>query len=435
MSESLQDIKRGPDRSTKEEWLLDYAINSMKKFDKRTPADGVCTQAEDAALITKCTWQIINSDDTLFGVVRRQRAGIDASRRVRLVPTPLGVLFLRCLEIDLDYLSMVGPIDQANPFIGLFKRHVARNPDADVAAGLHLDQVRYMLPFWTKIRRGLSDDELWAFSYGLNDTVAAIREEGRTQPFRSDWRRHTRPAAKNYDSLVEMIRALFKRHQRLLVVRVDFGYGKAHQSIPYAEVRKHRETLVRYLRRMALSQRKVFKAYALKLEHGLQKKWHFHALMFLDGNNVQRGVHHAMTFGEHWKNVITKGKGVYYNCHQNRWKYKTALGIGKIEAHEFDPRRALETNVAGYLVKPDFYGQMMKDAGDRLFFKSELPEAAERKRGRKRMKQDAFADLGSLALPFMPKRRARKTADEKPSTRSNGEPAQWQDPWDLLAQA
>ncbi|KVT93179.1 hypothetical protein WK60_12035 [Burkholderia ubonensis] len=419
----------------KEEWLLDYAINSMKKFDKRRPDDGACTRAEDAASITKCIWQILNSDDTLFSVVRRQRAGIDASHKVRLVPTPLGATFLSCLEIDLDYLAMVDPIDQANPFIGLFRRNVARNPDADVAAGLHLDQVRYMLPFWTKIRRGLSDDELWAFSYGLNDTVAAIREEGRTQSFRTEWRRHTRPAAKNYDSLVGMIRELFKRHQRLLVVRVDFGYGKAHQSIPYAEVRKHRETLVRYLRRMALSQRKVFKAYALKLEHGLQKKWHFHALMFLDGNGVQRGVHHAMVFGEHWKNVITKGKGVYYNCHKNRRKYKNAVGIGKIEAHEVDPRHALETNVAGYIVKPDFYGQLMKGERDRLFFKSEIREAAGCKRGRKRTKPEVSAELARRPLPFKSKRRARTMTNASPSKRSKDESAQWQDPWEMFAQA
>ncbi|WP_423391970.1 hypothetical protein [Burkholderia sp. LMG 21824] len=407
MNASFQENQRNQDQATKEEWLLDYAINSMKKFDKRTSVDGTCTRAEDAASITKCVWQIIISDDTLFRVVRKQGVVSSASRQVKLVPTPLGASFLSCLAIDLEYLSMIDPIDRANPFVALFKRNVARDPNADVAAGLHLDPVRYMLQYWSNIRRGLSDEDLWAFSYGLNDVVAAIREEGRTQSFCDEWRRHTRPAAKNYDSLLEMIRELFKQHHRLLVVRVDFGYGKAHQSIPYADVRRHREALVRYLRRMKLSKGNVFKAYALKLEHGLQKKWHFHALMFLDGNEVQRGVHHAMVFGEHWKNTITKGKGVYYNCHKNRSKYKNVLGIGKIEAHTVGPRRALEANVAGYIVKPDFYGQMMKDAGDRMFFKSELREAAGRKRGRKRTKPDVSAQLAKIPLPFKSKLRYR----------------------------
>ncbi|OSP96988.1 MULTISPECIES: inovirus-type Gp2 protein [Burkholderia] len=435
MNASLQETKLNRVQVVKEEWLLDYAINSMKKFDKRRPDDGACTRAEDAASITKCIWQIINSDDTLFSVVRRQGAANDALRKARFVSTLLGTVFLSCLEIDLEYLSMVDPIDRANPFVALFKRNVARDPDADAAAGLHLETVRYTLQYWSTIRRGLSDEELWSFSYGLNDAVAAIREEGRTRSFREQWRRYTRLAAKNYDSLLEMIRELFRRHQRLLVVRVDFGYGKVHQSIPYAEVRRHRVALVRYLRRMTLSRRMVFKAYALKLEHGLQKKWHFHALMFLDGNEVQRGIHHAMVFGEHWKNVITKGKGVYYNCHKNRRKYKNAVGIGKIEAHEVDPRHALEANVAGYIVKPDFYGQVMKDERDRLFFKSELREAAGCKRGRKRTKPDVSGELARRPFPFKSKRHARTMTNASPSKRSKDEPAQWQNPWKTFAQA
>lgn len=435
MNASLQETKITRDQQAKEEWLLDYAINSMKKFDKRTPADGACTRAEDAASITKCIWQIINSDDALFSIVRRQRVAFGAPRQVKLVPSRLGTEFLSCLEIDLEYLSMGDPIDRANPFVALFKRNVARDRDADAAAGLHLDPVRYTLQYWARIRRGLSDEELWAFSYGLNDTIAAIRAAGQTRSSRDQWRCHTRLAAKNYDSLLKMIRELFRRHQRLLVVRVDFGYGKVHQSIPYAEVRRHRVALVRYLKRMTLSKRMVFKAYALKLEHGLQKKWHFHALMFLDGNEVQRGIHHAMVFGEHWKNVITKGKGVYYNCHKNRRKYKNAVGIGKIEAHEVNSRHALETNVAGYIVKPDFYGQFMRSERDRLFFKSEIREAAGYKRGRKRTKPDVSAELARRPLPFKSKRRARTMTNASPSKRSKDESAQWQDPWEMFAQA
>ncbi|MEW6343158.1 MAG: inovirus-type Gp2 protein [Pseudomonadota bacterium] len=418
-----------------EEWLLDYTINSMKKNDKRGFSDSESTRAEDAASITKCVWEIINSDDRLFSVRRRQGVAFGSPRQVKLVATPLGDAFLNCLAIDLEYLSMVESIDRANPFIGLFKRTVARDAAIDADAGPCLRPMRYVLSFWSTIRRGLSDEELWKFADGLNEAIEAIREEGRAKPFRDEWRRHTRPAAKNYDSLVKMIRTLFRRHHRLLVIRVDFGYEKSHQSIPYSEVRKHRNALVDYLRQMKRLKRRVFKAYVLKLEHGLQKKWHFHALLFLDGNEVQRGVHHAMMFGEHWKDVITKGKGVYYNCNAKRVKYKKALGIGKIESHELELRRALETNVAGYIVKPDFYGQMMKDKGDHLFFRSEPRETVAKKRGPKRTKADASAELINLPLPFKPKVHARASTKEGHRKHQKPEPMQWCDPWELFARA
>jgi hypothetical protein len=100
-----------------------------------------------------------------------------------------------------------------------------------------------------------------------------------------------------------------------------------------------------------------------------------------------------------------------------------------------DLRRALETNVAGYLVKPDFYGQMMKDKGGHLFFRSEPRETAAKKRGPKRTKADASAELINLPLPFKPKVHARASTKDGHRKRRKPEPTQWCDPWELLARA
>lgn len=371
-----------------EKWLLDFAINSMKKSDKRRPHDGADTRAEDAATITKSVRDIIDSDDTLFSIARKTGVAFDSPRQLKLVPTQLGTKFLHCLDIDVEHLAMAERIDEANPFVGLFKRVVDRNHMDDVAAGLQLSPARYELRSLSAMRRGLIDDEVSTFMFALNDAVADIRAQGRAKPFLEELRPHVRRAAKNYRSIVKLLRALFDKHRRLLIIRMDFEYMKAHRSIPHAEVLKHANAFVRYLKSIRHRNRKVFKAYVLKLEYALLRGWHFHGLIVLDGHVVHGDVHYGKMLGEHWKNVTTKGKGGYYNCNAKSGKYGKTLGIGMIERNSSNRRHMLETIVAGYLAKPDFYAPMMKADGDRLFFRSELPMIPPVKRGRRRLRMD-----------------------------------------------
>ena len=66
---------------------------------------------------------------------------------------------------------------------------------------------------------------------------------------------------------------LFERHARLLVLRVDFSYTEAQyrrDGRDYAEVRAHREALLRYLRRDPLFG-PVLVGYAWKLGNCIDK--------------------------------------------------------------------------------------------------------------------------------------------------------------------
>ncbi|HIE1653683.1 TPA: hypothetical protein ACXJGC_004985 [Burkholderia cenocepacia] len=407
----------------------------MKKNDKRGPYDGPDSRAEDAATITQCVWRILNSDEVLFSVVRKQDVHHSSHRRVKLVSTALGDMLLRCLSIDLEYISMGDPIDQANPFVAMFKHVVARSVNADAVAGTLLTPIRYELQYWLTIRRCLTDDELWIFGDGLNEVVEEIRERGKGKPFADELKPYTRLAAKNYASLLELIRSLFKKHHRLLVIRVDFEYGKAHRSIPFARIRKHGEALVRYLKRVRHRKRDIFKAYALKLEYGFRRDWHFHGLIFLDGNVVHGDVHYGKVFGEHWTKVTTKGMGGYYNCNAKSRKYGKDRGIGIVESDAVGPRYALETHVAGYLAKPDFYAPMMKADGKRLFFRSEVPRTPAVSRGRKRMKPDVVPVLDKMPLPFKARRRSGNLLPKIRKPDSNE--IEWEAyryPWESLAQ-
>ncbi|MBK3338667.1 inovirus Gp2 family protein [Burkholderia pseudomallei] len=435
----MTNISRNPgnrrDRATTEKWLLEYAVNSAKKSDKRRTYDGPDARAEDAATIAQSVWRIINSDDVLFSVIRKREGSPGSLNRVKLVPTTLGAAFLRCLLADVEYIAMADPIDQANPFIGLFKQVIARNAEADAAAGILHQPVRYELRYWTKIRRCLTDDELWIYESGLNEAVEEIRERGRARSFADTLKPYTRLAAKNYGSLLELIRALFRKHHRLLVIRVDFEYGKAHRSVSFSKVRKHGEALVRYLKRVQHRKRNVYKGYVLKLEYGLQRGWHFHGLIFLDGDVVHGDVHYGKMFGEHWKTTTTKGMGAYYNCNANAQKYGKDCGIGIVESDNVGRRYALETHVAGYLTKPDFYAPMMKVEGKRLFFRSEVPKTPAVKRGRKRTMPDVVPVLDKMPLPFKARRRCGNLLPKirKPDSNET-EWVAYRYPWESLAQ-
>ncbi|CAJ5406728.1 Protein of uncharacterised function (DUF3296) [Burkholderia pseudomallei] len=410
MSEISQTIEVIRSDADVEKWLLDFAINSMKKNDKRRLHDGADTRAENAATITKCIRDIIDSDDTLFGIARKTDAAFDSPRQLKLVPTPLGAKFLHCLDIDVDHLSMAEPIDEANPFVALFKRAVVRNHMADVETGLQLSPARYELRFLSSMRRGLFDDDVSAFMFALNDAVADIREQGRGKQFLDELKPHLRRAAKNYRSIVNLLRALFNKHRRLLIIRVDFEYTKIHRSIPRAEVRRHANALTKYLKLIRHRDRKVLKAYVLKLEYALQRGWHFHGLIVLDGHVVHGDVHYGKKLGEHWKTVTTKGKGSYYNCNAKPHRYGKKLGVGMIDSRDEDCRHVLETIVAGYLAKPDFYAPMMKADRMRLLFKSCMPKIPSVRRGRRRSKAVASSirDRRSKPLPNEDHSRTRK---------------------------
>jgi len=230
----------------------------------------------------------------------------------------------------------------------------------------------------------------------LNDFVSAVRKQISSGGFRREMSAHVRSVNKNYAGLLEYIDALFARYARLLVLRIDFSYGKGEFEIEdfikvheredvlnlvSEQIVRHRKQLLHHLKSKRPELGMV--GYVWKLEYGKEKGHHYHMMFFLDGAKVRKDIVIAQLIGEHWNEVITQGKGVYYNCNGDKGRYKFC-GVGMINYHEAEKLSNLKEKVAIYLTKVDRYVSACMPGNRRTFGKGNAPKMSEQSAGRPR---------------------------------------------------
>jgi Inovirus Gp2 len=381
--------------------LLNAATYSAKDRWEEDLPGAVGTVSRDVSRIAKCVKDIIDSERSLFSVKLAKNALPWLPDHNELKPNSVGEDFLACLKIDLETIVYMHPIVRLNPYVDLFFRIMFVDGDAmivsDIMTGFEMRRLAGM-------RHVLTDDELKVLAMGLNDAARTIRHEGRGDAFQKLLKRYWRPAVENYRSLIDLIRSLQARYHHLLVIRIDLSYLKAcSASNSYEEVRSHRIAFRRYVKRC----KRLKGAYlgsALKLEFGVEKGLHYHALVFVNGDVLHGDIDIAKELGEHWKKEITNGTGIYFNCNAQHYDER---GIGSVRYHDEKTRHNLETTVAAYITKPDFYIHSVKGDVHRTFWSSLGPQDKRVRRGRRRGKIDAGAALRSKPFPLKPPRRSR----------------------------
>ncbi|QNK67609.1 inovirus-type Gp2 protein [Variovorax sp. PAMC26660] len=257
----------------------------------------------------------------------------------------------------------------------------------------------------------------------LNNVVYAIRSEGGSLEFKEKLRRQKDLVEQRNGLITKFLGTHFLNHRRILVLRVDLGWNTPAEgtwdalegSVSYAEVREAREALIAYLRKRFP---KTLVGYALRLEYGLDKGFHYHLLVLLKGSKHRRDELLAREIGEYWKEVITAQRGHYYNCHVNKESYRQRglLGIGMI--HRRDPlgRKNLE-RTACYLRKHDPFIKAHMPQGDLTFWRSEMPEKNIVRRGRPPKKRPALSKPGkkpNITLRPRPSSKAKTNSRHKP---------------------
>jgi hypothetical protein len=191
----------------------------------------------------------------------------------------------------------------------------------------------------------------------LNECVDQIRQEVKSKRFLAKLNSYQRSSNKNYKELTGYVDALFERHARLLVLRVDLSYSKENSKTTQAQAKRDRERLLENARSNKLFDDMV--GYIWKLEHGPEKGFHYHMMFFFDGSKVREDITLAKRIGEYWKEVITKGRGLYYNCNAVKLAY-ASCGIGMIEHADAELRSGL-CNAVFYLTKTDLYMKLQTE--------------------------------------------------------------------------
>jgi hypothetical protein len=222
------------------------------------------------------------------------------------------------------------------PYIALMVKQVE-------AFGLSINQLR-------AIHRGSED--IVPLVQKLNSCVDSIRQEASSKAFQGKLKNYQRSSNKNYKELTSYVDALFEHYSKLLVVRVDLSYQKQHAKTTQAEAKRDREHLLQNTRSNKLFDAMV--GYIWKLEHGSEKGFHYHMIFFFDGSKVRQDITKALLIGKYWTNVVTKGRGLYYNCNADKSRYKSC-GIGMVHNADSLMRDSLTSLAVPYLTKTDLY--------------------------------------------------------------------------------
>jgi hypothetical protein len=215
----------------------------------------------------------------------------------------------------------------------------------------------------------------------FNELIKFIRIESRNAEFEGKIYNRQYNANRNCKSVVAFLRKLFVR--RLLVLRVDLAYLPKHaNSISVEEARKDLAHFLYNIRHnKELSEN--LEGYVWKIEFTELKKLHLHMLVMLDSSAVQSEEYWGNKYGSYWSEVITKGRGRFYNGNtkkeKKRFEINGLCGIGKIGRIHADPdddldlekRNILLNTIVPYLMKADqvLLATKLENCKHRLFGK------------------------------------------------------------------
>lgn len=194
---------------------------------------------------------------------------------------------------------------------------------------------------------------------------------------------------KNKSSIFKYVDHIFhtshdERNPKVLVIRIDLHYKRQSEGVLDLNIAKEDFKLfLKYIKKSF-----SILGYIWKLEFGYDKGFHYHVLIFLDGQKHQQDVNLSKIFGDKWLE-ITQKKGTYWNCNSEKDNYYK-LGIGMIRKGT-DEYKNLKEKVIEYFLKPDNYMKIIlksKKFGDiniRTMGKGGIPKTIS-KRGRKAKK-------------------------------------------------
>ena len=175
----------------------------------------------------------------------------------------------------------------------------------------------------------------------------------------------------------------------VLVMRIDFAIKpEFHKKTSLEDMQEYLIKFLNNNRSNKLFMHQV--GYIWKLEYGVRKGHHFHVMLFFDGSKVRQDVVYAKAIGEYWVEVITNGKGVYFNCNHKKADY-LYLGIGQVKHSDTEMRKNL-LKAANYLCKKEQYLYLQLSKRMRTIGKGQIlpPKVSSVGRPRKLLMLDAI---------------------------------------------
>ncbi|HDR9063685.1 TPA: inovirus-type Gp2 protein [Burkholderia vietnamiensis] len=222
--------------------------------------------------------------------------------------------------------------------------------------------------------------------------IEKIRERCQSRAFRERERLREANAEKNRTNVLALEEAMFSDEvgrSRWLLLSLTLRYKPQFRRWITPEViQQHRERLFAARRFNTLMS--GIKNYVWVIEQGEGTGLHLHVILFYSAEH-NHDEHIAKQIGEYWANVVTEGKGDYWNSNRAQLKksYEKrghGTGVGQINWNDTKKREALRRNLA-YLAKSEQYLMIKGAERIRTFDMGQIPKKV--KAGRPRTDTNA----------------------------------------------
>ena len=237
-----------------------------------------------------------------------------------------------------------------------------------------------------------SNNSLWAMGSGVEEASTGFIHDNQSGHISSGFSFnsaiHPKMAGLSYEhqrrfrSLRDYVNALFSQHARLIVIRLDLKYIGAF--IPYTSLEQAQEDISHLFantRHNALFD--DLAGYVWKLEESSQEGYHYHLILFFTNEHKQNDGYYGEEIGQYWQNVITRGRGCYFNCNRSEYKANQSnLAIGRVKHSDVQTCHEL-LGILAYFCKEE---QFIRDkpAGIRVIGCGRLPDMRKIPLGRPR---------------------------------------------------
>ncbi|MGG2042837.1 hypothetical protein [Burkholderia gladioli] len=190
--------------------------------------------------------------------------------------------------------------------------------------------------------------------------IEKIRERCESREFKERERLRETNAEKNKTNVLALEEAMFSKETgraRWLVLSLTLRYKPQFRRWITPEViQQHRDRF--FVARRFNTLMSGIKNYVWAIEQGEDTGLHLHVILFYSGEH-NHDEHIAKQIGEYWVNVVTEGKGDYWNSNTERLKrsYETrghGIGVGQVNWNDTKKREALRKNLM-YLAKSEQY--------------------------------------------------------------------------------
>lgn len=190
---------------------------------------------------------------------------------------------------------------------------------------------------------------------------------------------------RNEENVLATEEAMFEAKGRWLVLSLTLRYKPEYRRwITPKIVQEHRERF--FAARQFNKLMAGIGNYVWAIEQGEDTGLHLHVILFYSGDH-NHDEFIAKQIGEYWVNVVTEGKGDYWNSNQ-AWLKKRyeklghGIGVGQIDWNDTKKREALRENLV-YLAKAEQYLMCWSVERIRTFDMGQIPKKA--KAGRPRI--------------------------------------------------